>query len=222
MKKGKKLEGKEVLKREFKKNKEAYWMVGVMLGLVVLFFVSSAIFKSTNTFNYEGLTFTKERIADNILVYHYYKYYEHFNEIYVYNLFLRHDPRDLKDIPANGEIKFTSIKPVYISINGHQLSSCDEVDRRNTLAAPLLSDFLRGNLIKEVIGATPNIIESQARNVTYASCESKNEQVIVITDGEETRIDKIREGCYQISVADCRVLEATEKFIVQTIIDGTK
>ena len=204
---------KKVVKKE--SNKEVYWMIGVLVVMLITFLSFSAIFKSFHTFDYEGLTFTREKFGE-IPVYHYYYYYNYLGDIFQYNLYLRNDPRE-NDIPVDGKIEFSSIRPVYISVNGHKLIQCEQ----SNIAVAGVSAFFTNNLV-ETRSATPNIIESQYRRITYADCENMpNDQVVVITSGEESKIETTGDSCYTITIANCEILDATEKFIVQTIIDAS-
>src|SRR3989344_7997157 len=78
--------------KEIPKNKHAkiFWVLGLLIFLIAVFFLSNYFFSRLNTFKYEGLTFTKEKFGE-IPVYHYYYY---ITPQLKYNLYLRNDPRD--------------------------------------------------------------------------------------------------------------------------------
>jgi hypothetical protein len=60
-------------------------------------------------------------------------------------------------------------------------------------------------------------------NMTYATCETNPDNtVIVIENGEETRIDQLSNNCYHISSKDCDILKALEKFELQVLEDYVK
>lgn len=206
------------MKKPKQENKEFYWMIGVMVGLILIFIFFSSVFQGLNKFDYQGLEFTKEKFSENIYVYHHAYQFTYGKQTYEYNLFLRNDPRK-NEVPVVGgeEIYLASIKPVYVSINGKNLAGkCEQA----SIAVAGLAAFLKGNML-DVKSATPNIIEAQANNLTYADCDNTNGgQVIIVTDGSETKIEKVSSNCYIISAANCEILSATEKFIVQSIVDA--
>src|SRR3989338_8019577 len=106
------------------KNREIYWVIGVMAAMILILTLAPMIFRSINTFTvYDSLTFTKERY-DEIPVYHYYYYFtDDDGQQYQYNLYLRIDPRE-NHVPVQGEIIFPKDKDVYLSINGTGLTQC--------------------------------------------------------------------------------------------------
>ena len=62
--------------------------------------------------------------------------------------------------------------------------------------------------------------ESKEMNLTYVSCDlTPNNVVINLKAGNESRITG-KGMCYTIEVADCKVLEAVEKFEVESIVQA--
>ncbi|MCH7568205.1 MAG: hypothetical protein IIA87_02175 [Nanoarchaeota archaeon] len=214
---------KKVKKRLFRKTKgerkiekELLWIVGFIAFLVIIFLVASSIFKGFNQIEYEGLIFTKERLGE-IPVYHYSYYFENKGVIIKYNLYLRNDPRTL-DVPVEGkDIIFDRGKRVYISVNASGLQQCPY----SVLAVADLASFLSDNQFN-VKGGDPGFFEAGAKRQEWVTCENKpGNVVILIVEGKETKIT-INNNCYEITVANCEILEATEKFRVQSIIDAKK
>ena len=210
----KKEEPLEEKKWEPNKN-QTVWIIGIMVGLIVFILVFYFAIQSMKTFSYNGLTFTKEKFGE-IDVYHYYYYFSDASgQVYKYNLFLRNDPRK-NNVPVTGEpIKFDKEKTVYISINDSGLRNCSY----SSIAVAGLSQFLTNNMVK-VKGALLDKREALLDNRTYASCEDNmNGTVIVIESGSETGIN-IKGDCYKITSSNCGILDATEKFEVQAILDA--
>ena len=199
------------------KDNELKWIIGMMIALVIIFVFFSQVFKSLNNFEYNGLEFKKEKIGENLNVYHYIRNFEYSGRMYSYNLFLRNDPRK-SNVPVEGApFEFSSLNPVYISVNAKKLIECEQ----SSISIPLLAQFFTSNFVK-VYAATPNIIEAQANDLTYATCESAADgNVIIVSDGDETKVERTADNCYHITAANCEILPATEKFIVQTIIDAS-
>jgi len=109
-------------KKERKIERELLWIIVFLAFLVVVFLVASSIFRSFNSFEHEGLTFTKERLG-NIPVYHYYYYFRGDDGGLVkYNLFVRNDPRE-NNVPVSGDdIVFKKNElVVFIAVNSSGL-----------------------------------------------------------------------------------------------------
>jgi len=206
---------KAVKKRISKEDKQLYWVFGIMIGLIVIFLIAHSVFASLNHFEYEGLSFTKEKF-DKLIVYHYYYYFDDpAGNMYKYNLFLRNDPRE-NDVPVfGGKISYPKEKFVYIGINSTGITECE----RNSVAIASLSNFLADNLF-EIKGGLVDENEAENNSLDHVSCEKHPDRAtIVVQSGEETRID-IEGLCYTLTVSDCEILEAVEKFEVQSILDA--
>ena len=201
-----------------KKNRQfqLYWILGAIVVLVVLFFISSYIFNSINTFEHEGITFTKEKFGE-IPVFHYYYY---ITPQLKYNLYLRRDPRENKvSITGNAVdlgIELKKEEPIYLSVDPKELTQCEY----GRAGIGSLATFLADNQFK-VIGASSDEEIAKEAGVKYATCEFRpNSMVILLQAGNKTEIVYENERCYTINVANCEVLEAVEKFQVQTILDA--
>ena len=222
---GVKEETKEAEVKKLRIDKELYWILGVMLGLILVFFVSTSVFKSLNKIDYEGLTFTKEKFGE-IPVYHYSYYYNNPGKVtgsaiqeglVQYNLFLRKDPRK-NEVPVDGEIFLQAGKTTYVSVDPVGLVGCEY----SSVAISNLVSFLVDNLVP-VKGASPNATLAEEVGAVYATCETHPDNtVIIVQGGEDTKVYKENNRCYVIQAADCEALDATEKFVLQSIIDARK
>lgn len=212
----KKNDSKKENKQENQKN--SMKLIGFAVFLIFIFLVSFYYFKDlkeSKNFVYEGLDFTETEVA-NIPVFHHYYYYTSREDVFTkYNLYLRLDPRENEVPVRGGEIEFFPGKFAYISI-GEGVSQCEY----GGAAVGSLTNFLNDN---EVItkGAVPDQEMARESGLRYATCQTHpNNPVILIQGGEEeTFIQKIG-NCYLIEVNNCEILEAVEKFEVQTILDG--
>lgn len=224
-KKNAKKSGKKHNKSERKLEKEILWILGFLVFLVLVFFVASSFFKSLNTFEYEGLTFTKEKIGE-IPVYHYFYYFEHPDlGLTKYNLYLRNDPRHTNvTVKSKNSINFRPNKPVFVSVNATGLDEC----RHGVLGVSDLASFFSDNGLEvRSVNMDPddpvNIVIDNENNVTFSdivTCETRPQNpVMQIHAGEESKIT-IDDFCYDLSIANCEVLEVTERFKVQTILDS--
>jgi len=203
-----------------KKNKQIVLIIGGMIGLVLLFFVFYFIFQSTGRFKYDGLTFTKERFS-NLVVYHYYYNFDYNGKIYNYNLYLRLDPRNYNfTIDKKYTTYFEPGKFTYISINTTGFEKCPD----SSLAIGELSAFLANNFLNPT-GATPDEQASKQNNITYATCQNKRDRVVILIQaGNETRIEVGKQSplCSVITVSNCEILPAVERYIIETVADAKK
>ena len=197
------------------KQNEAIWVVGTMVIIILALVLIPMFMRMFATFDYQGLTFTKEKFGE-ILVYHYsYYFIDDVGQQYQYNLYLRNDPRT-NVIPIDSNITFKEDRKVYITLNSTALAQCPNGLRDIASIARFLSDNLisvqAGNINAEVA------IEN---NLTYITCENRPDNaVILIVPSNETKITQIDE-CHTVSYATCEeVLPALEKFMVKSILDA--
>lgn len=207
--KGVEKKARNISKKE--KDNQLKWILGTMVGLIVVLLLIYYIMNSINKIEYKGLTFTKEKFGE-ILVYHYYYYFtDNENQLIKYNLYLRNDPSK-NETPIEGKIELG--RHVFISYDS-SINQCQQ----NALAADSLTKFLVNNQLSVKAGV-PNQEEARASNITYIDCNTNpDDATILIKAGNETNV--VRENnCYVISVSDCNILNAVEKFEVQTILDA--
>ena len=209
----KKIKGKG--KKE-KQAREFWWVIGTMLGLIIVFFIFYWFFQSLNNFTYEGLAFTKEKFGQ-IPVFHYYYYFnDEAGKTYQYNLYLRNDPRK-NVVPVKGDIELSIGNPVYISIDSRELAYCP----MSSVAVSSIASFLSNNLLDVKSGIADKSI-AQELNRSYVTCETNaNDDVIILKAGNTTEVTR-ENSCYVITAANCEIIPAVEKFIVQAIIDARK
>src|SRR3989338_1444787 len=204
----------EKIGKKVDNTKQLYWIFGTMAFLIVVLLISSSVFQSLNRFEYEGLIFTKERFGE-IPVFHHYYFYNYNGQQYKFNLYLRNDPRS-NEIPINSEIEYPLGKFAYISTNITGLEECPQT----TLAVATLSAFLTNNQIIHK-GATFNREEAASLDVEYVDCGTYTDRTtILIQDGSETKIEQKTEMCHVITVSNCQILLAIEKFEVKSILDA--
>ena len=203
--------------RKKDQNKQIYWILGVMILVLVIILLIPAASRWFNSFNYEGLSFTKERFG-TIPVYHYYYNLKDVSgKVVQYNLFLRIDPRT-NNATVKGDILYhPKASTVYVTFNQTDILTCPNVLRE----ASTLTSFLADNQYKVKTGISDES-EAIANNVTFITCEKyPSDMVISISKSNQTSIEKKLANCYNIKVADCAgLLEAVEKFEVQSIIDA--
>ncbi len=206
---------KRKVSKERKLEKELMYIIGFIVLLVIIFMTASAFFKSLNTIDYEGLTFTKGRVGNLVLYHHYYYYKSKNGNLVQYNLYLRNDPR-YNNVSVEGDkVLFNKNVESYLSVDSLNLEVCPY----SILGVGNLAGFLTQN---EVIINGGNL-DPDAANVTgqeYVTCANhSNRKVIELKEGDETGI-KINGNCYEIIVNNCDVMQAIERFQIQTILDN--
>lgn len=208
---------KKVSKQEKRLLRELLYILAFMVLLVILFVVVSFVFKSFNTFEYEGMTFTKERLGE-IPIFHYYYYFNNKDERLVqYNLYLRNDPRDNNILFEGGEIFLEREKVVFLTIEKDEnLNNCPY----GVLGIANLVSFLNDNDYLTESG-NPDFHDAKTNEETWVTCETHAlNPVIKIVKGEESKLS-VDGNCYEIAVATCEeFLPSTENFILQIIIDA--
>jgi len=209
----------EKKEKRLKEDKELHWILGVLVGLIVVFFAAYFIFQSFQSFEYEGMTFTKDRIGDIPLFRYSYALTPEITggaitEPVSVFLYLRTDPRK-NEIPVEGEIIFQR-GTVYVTVNVTGIGQCEY----SRVGMANLGSFLTSNALF-VQGAVPDQIEAFENNLKHVTCETNPKDVVIlIQKGQESRITK-NNKCYTINIANCEeLLPAIEKFEVQSLIDA--
>lgn len=203
--------------KERKLERELLGVFVFLAVIIVVFLIASAYFKSLNFFEYEGLTFSKQRIGEIQVFHHSYYVKLPAGSLVLYNFYIRKDPRE-NNVPVSG--KSNLMNPgsvVYLSVNSDGLQEC----RYGPLAVGSLSSFITDNQMK-VIAGNLDFWDAGLNKNLWATCENKpGNKVIEILKANETKIT-IEGNCYRIEVANCEILEATEKLEVQSILDAKK
>jgi hypothetical protein len=209
-------------KTDSKGKKEFYWVLSVMGIMIGILIVSSLIFQSFNNFEYENLAFSKERFGEIPVYRHSYFISSPITgEVTTkYNLFLRKDPRKV-EVPITGDIEYPSSGFVYLSVNATGLLDCKD----SSIAVAGLTAFMSNNQLL-VRGASPDKEQAEKAGAWYVSCDERpvetDNLAIIIQKGEETKIEKVSDDCFIIDISQCEILDALEKFEVQSILDALK
>jgi len=208
-----------------KRDKELYWIFGVMVAAIALFLVGFSFVKESNSFDYQGLDFQKEMLGNIPLYKHTYLTEKivrttaqivRTGDASAVTILLRNDPRKLKNIPIEGKIEYLPVEHfVYITVDSSPELLCDY----STIAMAELSSFMTQNGFAAKAGISDEAA-AEEQNLDYISCENyPDKMVISFKSGDSPSV--VREGnCYTITVADCDILAPTEKFIIQSILDA--
>ena len=186
--------------------------------LIVIFAISYAIFSNLGKIEYQGLTFHKEKVSEELEIYTYkYSYFSKTRgEVITNNFYVRINPRE-NDVPIAAEIEYPAEgRNISVSYDSDNLKHCN----LSGIAAAGLGQFLANNQYK-VLAGEYNAAAATRTGTPYVRCEiNRNVMTIEIFAADETRIIKDTENCYHIKVANCEVLKAIEKFELQSLVDA--
>lgn len=185
--------------REIEKhNKILKWFFSIFLLIVLLIVGYYASSYYITNFEYEGLEFKIIKEGD-IIFYNTFLNLEYKGAQVEYNFYLRNDPRKLKEIPFEGDL---------LLLNDIVLNMTEEFhcEGDGVISIANLANLYR------VVGI--NLVRDE-----NASCDdSARYQYLNIQPGDETRIEKTGEACYQIYISDCEILEGTERFLLDSLV----
>lgn len=192
---------KERVKNEKKILRNVLLVIGVMIMVFVSYLVASYFISN---FEYEGVRFSV--VSDEFVgvLYNTYVPVVYDGKNANYNFWLRNDPRKtIREVEFDGDL---AIKPLMvINITGDLNCNGDGI-----IAIPNLS-----NLYK-VAGA------DVVKNSTVTCSASGEYSYIDIQAGNETKITEVAPACYEISVNNCEILMATERFMIETFVELKK
>ncbi len=188
------------------------------VALVILYFIMSYYFKSFNHFEYEGLSFTRERFDKDTLYHYYYYYTDSAGQLIQYNLYLHNDPRT-NNVSIGGDPLLLGKRYVYLTFDDSFPDYC----RYTGSSVVDLNLFLKQNQLTVFSGVT-NETNAEETNREYITCESQpsSSEVFEFRGGNVTEIF-IDDNCHRIYIGpDCAVRDAVEKLKVQIIIEARK
>ena len=202
-----KVTGTERIKVETKKQIEHQNILlrNIFIGLGI--FILAILFffwfvNSLSTFEYEGIEFNIIKEGE-VIFYHTSFPMIHEGKDINYNIYLRNDPRKLKDISFEGELNLLEM----VVINNTEDFVCGG---DGGIAIINFQQILRAfgiNMMKD----------------SNATCDSQGRYMfLVIKPGNVTSIEQFGPACYNLNVNNCEILKVTEKFLVELIVKVSK
>ena len=192
-------------------------MAAILIIVVVVPFVK---FNYVDKFDYHGLTFQKTQLGDL-------EFYSTQFPVVVatgevigsYSVNLRTNPKELDKIPLttrDGRIEFTLNDGVfgdaYITLNPF-MELCED----SGIAMASLSGFLKDSNLN-VISAVSDKAYARDNNMTQRWCNSApTDTMFYVTDGNDTMITEIMDGCYELQFNDCEILQVSERAILKML-----
>ena len=205
---------------DYKKvNYQAIWLIVVLLAVLASFFITGWIVSESKKYDYIGLTF-KEEMFGSIPI-HTAEYVGRAVTGWPVNfkLVLRNDPRDL-DIPVENKLTIISEKKTYVSLDKESgVLECEDAN----IALSSLGIFM-SNMKFDIESAFTSKNASLESNRTQVTCENKkNNTIFLITAENESRIYQYKNNsnCYIISVSNCEIMKAIEKFEITVTAEAS-
>jgi hypothetical protein len=209
--KNKKEDSDQNEKNEEKVNmdKQAFILLGIFATIIIIALSAFAYMHYRDNFSYSGLKFVKT--TQGIVDFYTTKIplMDEQGKIISYiTADFRNNPKELKNIKVNiTNINFITNKPLYVSYG--DLKICPD----NMLAAVNLDIFLSDTGLKSKRSALSNQTYALMTNNTYANCQTNPDNtIILLRNGEETKVEQTAKNCYEIISNDCDILNATERF----------
>lgn len=188
----------------------------VVVGLLVLVAaIIMVVFNVINNFSYNGVGFSIVKFCDTkpCLITYNTKLpvkVEGKNAVITdpdnkdadYNIYLRNDPRDL-DVEFDGDLTLQE----NMVFNSEESFICGGKGGIAGANFVLLHQLLGINVIKD----------------ENATCDPLGRYTLVLLkEGNETRIEQVGPACYNIYINDCEILEGTERFMLESLIKVNK
>jgi len=210
------LKNKEMDKKH---NKQLGAILMVMIGIFLTIAIMILVMQSIANFEYKGLNFQKSKFG-NIPIYRFaLNFVTHasggMTSQVTREFAFRNDPRQL-DVPVNiKQLVFTK-DMTYISISP-EMTKCEDTGIAIANIAQLL-----GAADIQLSTGTDDLETSEQQGVPYVPCSSEmNATVILIQESEESSIVQ-RGKCYEINIANCEVLDSTERFMLESAVTFIK
>jgi len=198
------VEEKPLSKNQIKEeNKILKWIL-LTLGLLILLFLTGYFFvNSIRHFEYEGVKFDVVK-EGNLIFYKTSFPVMHQGNIVPYNIYIRNDPRKLKEVPFEGELWVIE----NMVINSTEEFNCDG----DGIIA--IANFLQ---------LYQNLLKMNVFNDKNATCDSDGRYTFVqIQSGNETGVVQFGPSCYYLNVNNCEILKSTERFMLETFVELNK
>ncbi|MCW8965668.1 MAG: hypothetical protein OQK82_03140 [Candidatus Pacearchaeota archaeon] len=175
----------------------------IIIGAFVFVFILGYLISySMTNFEFRGVNYNLIKEKD-ITFYHtilpspYYKP----GMITNFNIYLRNDPRELNKVSFEGKINLMEM--AVISINKNDNFDCDG---DGVIAVYNFNQVLRA------MGT--NVVQDE----NYSFCDTENRyNYFELKNGNETKVVQTSPTCYDIIINDCKVLEGTERFLIEAL-----
>ena len=209
-----KILNKNQIKKENKILQNFFIWIGifvVLLGLWLLILYSQA------NFTYQGLKFNKMK-QGNLILYHTKIPVFYQGKNYNYNLYLRKNPKKSK----------VNFDKVSMLPNGtlEKAPSQGKINLREMMVLNISNEFqCKGDGVVSVANLQQSLkyLGTKVIHDPNATCDDLGRYLFVkVLAGNRTRIEQTSPTCYNLYVNNCEVLDVTEKFLVESIVEHLK
>ncbi|MFA5173723.1 MAG: hypothetical protein WC438_00915 [Candidatus Pacearchaeota archaeon] len=210
----------EKLKKEAanKQTKQIKWVIVLMvLTLAIIVLVPILKYNFFDKFTYTKLDFQKTQMGDLFFYSTRIPAFDSENDmIGTYSINFRNDPRKLEYIEVDTPSKlfvYKKDRATYLSIDP-DIANCPE----SSIAIINLREFLRGFALINLTSSFNDNDYANASGLPYITCENtQNNTVILLRPGNETKIEKTWDNCYELTYSNCEAMQVTEKFMLVMI-----
>ncbi len=172
-------------------------VVFIVLVLLLVFFVNSV-----KIFEYEGVEFDIEKAGEVVFYHTSFPMVDDGIDI-TYNIYLRNDPRKLGSVDFDGKVNLLEM----MVLDNTEDFVCDG---NGGIA---MINF------QQILGAFGTTIIKDPN----ATCDTQGEYMFLkIQPGDETSVVQFGPACYEINVNNCEILEGTERFLVELLVEVQK
>ncbi len=176
-------------------------LIGISLFIIMLFAIYFFI-DSIRHFEYKGIEFEVVK-EEKLILYKTSLPVTYQGKLTEYNFYLRNDPRELENIPFEGEILLA--KNAVINVTNDIKCDGDEV----IALANLLNLY--------------NVLGVNYMKDENASCDFQGRYIYLnIKESNETNVEQFGQTCYNININNCEILKGLEKFMVETFAEVNK
>jgi hypothetical protein len=191
-----KVETKNQIAHEDKLLRNIFLVLGIIIAGFLFTFM---VFYSMSNFESDGVKFNI--IKEKSVTFYHTSFPSNFvttGRTIEYNVYLRNDPRELKNIPFEGNLNLLEIGVIENKSNF-------DCEGDGVIA---VANF------NNVLGA----MGTQVIRDPEASCDSSGRyNYFELKSGDETKIVQTGPACYDFFIKDCEILDATEKFLVESL-----
>lgn len=196
--------GKVKTRSQNKILRKVFIFFGLVLGMILLIYV---VIYNMNHFTYEGVKFEVVKFCDAkpCLILYKTSLPVIFNgQKADYNIYLRKDPREIGEIPFEGELNFLP----NMVLNSERDFNCDG------------DGIIAGKNLNILYS---DIIEVKVIKNESLKCNPEGGYMFLnIEEGNQTQIEQTDLTCYNIKIKGCEILEGTERFMLETFIKLNK
>jgi len=170
-----------------------------IIALIILFLLLYFFINSTKNFEYKGVKFNVVK-AGEVRFYHTSFPIVSNGRNIDYNVYLRKDPRKLKDVNFDGELELLEM----IVLENNESFVCDGDGGIAILNFQQIVGALGAEVIKD-----PN-----------ATCDSLGRYTFIrLKSGDKTSIEQFGPSCYEITINNCEILDGTERFLNEILFE---